>query len=108
MWLRAWHMTARQARAYDLRAVVVTDACVRELMADRDHDHVVVTHGYAQSFVITTWLQVPVEAVGFASFAPRPGSITHLRHDDYWHNRTVVDLADTSHLNTSVRERAEL
>ncbi|WP_368680429.1 hypothetical protein R1X32_01100 (plasmid) [Rhodococcus opacus] len=35
------------------------EACVRELMADRDHDHVVVTHGYAQTFVVTTWLQDP-------------------------------------------------
>lgn len=73
--------------------------CVRELMADRSHDHVVVTHGYAQTFVITAWLQIPVEAAGFASFAPRPGSITHLRHDGFWRNRTLVDLADTRHLS---------
>jgi broad specificity phosphatase PhoE len=73
-------------------------ACVRELMADRDHDHVVVTHGYAQTFVITTWLQIPVEAAGFVSFATKPGAITHLQQDDYWRNRTVVALADTTHL----------
>ena len=48
--------------------------------------------------VITTWLQVPVEAAGFASFATEPGAITHLRHDDYWRNRTVAALADTRHL----------
>ncbi|WP_236603552.1 histidine phosphatase family protein [Rhodococcus sp. WAY2] len=29
-------------------------ACVRGLMADRDHYHVVITHGYAQTFVVTT------------------------------------------------------
>ncbi|MCB5273509.1 hypothetical protein BJG92_01031 [Arthrobacter sp. SO5] len=68
-------------------------------MADRSHDHVVVTHGYAQTFVITAWLQIPVEAAGFVSFAPKPGSITHLRHDDSWRNRTLVDLADTGHLS---------
>jgi len=75
-------------------------ACVRELMADTNHDHVVVTHGYAQTFVITTWLQIPVEAAGFASFATTPGAITHLRHDDDWRNRTVVALANTAHLDT--------
>ncbi|WP_330230166.1 histidine phosphatase family protein [Nocardia sp. NBC_00508] len=75
-------------------------ACVRELMADLGHDHIVVTHGYAQTFVITTWLLVPVEAAGFASFATEPGAITHLRLDDYWRNRSVLSLADTSHLNT--------
>lgn len=73
-------------------------ACVRELMADRDRDHVVVTHGYAQTFVVTTWLRLPVEAVGFAAFATSPGAITHLRHDDHWRNRTVVSLGDTAHL----------
>ncbi len=74
--------------------------CVRELMADGDHTHVVVTHGFAQIFVITTWLQIPVESAGFLSFAPKPGSITHLQHDDYWRNRTVAALAETSHLKT--------
>ncbi|WP_039798226.1 histidine phosphatase family protein [Nocardia araoensis] len=74
-------------------------ACVRELMADADHDHIVVTHGYALTFVITTWMMLPVEAVGFASFATAPGAITHLRHDDYWRNRTMLALSDTSHLD---------
>lgn len=67
-------------------------------MEDRDHDHVVVTHGFAQTFVITTWLQVPVEAAGFVSFTITPGAITHLRQDGYWRNRTVAALADTRHL----------
>ncbi|MFE7740953.1 histidine phosphatase family protein [Nocardia sp. NPDC057455] len=75
------------------------EACVRELMADTDHDHIVVTHGYALTFVITTWMMVPVEAVGFVSFATAPGAITHLRHDDYWRNRAMLGLADTSHLS---------
>lgn len=75
-------------------------ACVQELMDDRDHDHIVVTHGYAQTFVLTTWLQIPVEAAGFVSFATKPGAITHLRQDDEWRNRTVVALASTAHLET--------
>ncbi|MFF7942421.1 histidine phosphatase family protein [Nocardia gamkensis] len=74
------------------------EACVRELMTDTDHDHIVVTHGYALTFVLTTWMMVPVEAVGFVSFSTAPGAITHLRHDDYWRNRAVLSLADTSHL----------
>ncbi|RDI48520.1 putative phosphoglycerate mutase [Nocardia mexicana] len=75
-------------------------ASVRELMADVDHDHIVVTHGYALTFVITAWMQIPVDAVGFASFATKPGAITHLQLDDYWRNRTLLSLADTSHLHT--------
>lgn len=71
---------------------------VAELMREQEYDHVVVTHGYAQTFVITTWLGIPVESVGFATFSPRPGSISHLQRDDYWRNRTLVAMADTSHL----------
>ncbi|WP_280306890.1 histidine phosphatase family protein [Nocardia neocaledoniensis] len=74
-------------------------ACVGALMTDLEHDHVVVTHGFALTFVITTWMRIPVDAAGFASFAATPGAITHLRLDDYWRNRTLVSLADTAHLN---------
>ncbi|MBB4661803.1 histidine phosphatase family protein [Conexibacter arvalis] len=80
-------------------------ACVDELMADREHDHVVVTHGFAQTFVITTWLRIPAEAAGFASFATVPGAITHLRHDPYWRNRSVVTRAGTDHLETAAPRR---
>ncbi|MFD6389056.1 histidine phosphatase family protein [Nocardia sp. NPDC060259] len=75
-------------------------SCLREVMADTIHDHVVVTHGYALTFVVTTWMQIPVDAIGFASFATTPGAITHLRLDNHWRNRTLVSLADTSHLQT--------
>lgn len=76
-------------------------ACVAALMADEDHDHVVVTHGFAHTFVVTTWLRVPVEAAGFAAFTTSPGAITHLAHDDGWGNRTLVDLGATSHLTAA-------
>ena len=72
---------------------------MRELMDDLDHDHIVVTHGFAHTFVVSAWLQIPVEAAGFATFATTPGAITHLRHDDYWRNRTLAQLADTAHLD---------
>jgi glucosyl-3-phosphoglycerate phosphatase len=78
-------------------AVRVT-SCVEELMADEEHDHIVVTHGYAHTFVVTAWLRLPVEAVGFAAFATTPGAITHLRLDDYWRNRAVIALGDIAHL----------
>ncbi|WP_228782496.1 hypothetical protein [Nocardia abscessus] len=45
----------------------------RPTTADTEHDHIVVTHGYALTFVITTWMMIPVEAAGFASFATEPG-----------------------------------
>ncbi|MFC9893365.1 histidine phosphatase family protein [Nocardia sp. NPDC127579] len=89
-------------RGAETRREVATrvGACVRELMADSAHDHVVITHGYALTFVVTTWMRIPVDSAGFAAFATTPGAITHLQLDDYWRNRALRSLADTSHLNT--------
>ena len=48
--------------------------------------------------MIAHWLRIPEDALAYASFRVEPGSITHLREDDYFHNRTLVELNDTTHL----------
>lgn len=60
---------------------------------------VIVTHGFALTYVITAWLEIPWESAGYASFASNPGSITTLAEDDFFHNRQVATLADITHLN---------
>jgi len=60
--------------------------------------HVIVTHGFALTYIITAWLQIPAIDVGHASFAAAPGSITTLIEDDHFYNRQVAVLADTRHL----------
>lgn len=62
---------------------------------------IIVTHGFALSFVIAAWIKMPIDSVGYISFPAQSGSITHLREDDYWQNRSVIALADVSHLKTS-------
>lgn len=42
---------------------------------------------------------MPVESVGYVDLRVASGSITVVREDDYFHNREVVSLGDTSHLN---------
>ncbi|MFI7064423.1 histidine phosphatase family protein [Kribbella sp. NPDC050124] len=59
---------------------------------------IVVTHGGSASPVIAHWLRIPWDALAYASFRVETGSITHLREDDYFHNRTLVELNDTTHL----------
>ena len=59
---------------------------------------VIVTHGFALTFVIAAWIGMPLPSLGFAEFRSAPGSITTLRQDDYFHNRQVAVLADTGHL----------
>lgn len=65
----------------------------------RSVEHIViVTHGFALTYVITAWLEIPWSHAGYASFASSPGGITTLVEDDFFGNRQLVTLADTSHL----------
>jgi probable phosphoglycerate mutase len=59
---------------------------------------VIVTHGFAVTFVLASWIRMPIESLGYVNFRAAPGSITVLHEDDYFHNRQVVSLGDTRHL----------
>lgn len=61
---------------------------------------IIVSHGFTLTMIVAAWLELPVEASGFLAFPARSGSITHLRQDDFWRNRAVMRLADTSHLDS--------
>lgn len=69
------------------------------LMADPSPQKVIVTHGGTATFVIAHWLGVPLTSVDVLSFRLTPGSITHLREDDYFHNHAVMSLNETAHLS---------
>ncbi|WP_089775726.1 histidine phosphatase family protein [Ruania alba] len=68
------------------------------VMADPAHQKVIVTHAGSATFVIAHWIGVPLSALDFVSFRLDPGSITHLREDDYFHNRTVIALNKIGHI----------
>ncbi len=70
-------------------------AVERVLASDREHQ-VVVTHGFAATYVIAAWIGMPLESTGYVSFGLSSGSITELREDDFFHNRAVVRLNDVS------------
>lgn len=72
--------------------------CVDTIVARSCETQIILTHGFTLSLVIAAWMKLPVDAVGFVTFAAKPGSITHLREDAFWRNRAVVSLADTAHL----------
>ncbi len=73
-------------------------SAVDEILSRPAQDIVIVTHGFALTYVITDWLGVPIAHAGRAGFTAAPGSITTLAEDDYFHNRQVSVLADVSHL----------
>ena len=61
---------------------------------------VIVTHGFAVTFALASWIKMPIESLGYVNFRVAAGSITELREDDYFHNRQIVSLNDTRHLAT--------
>ena len=71
---------------------------VDRIIANPATNHVVVTHGYAMTFVVARWIGLPLEQAGFVNFKSTSGGITHLQEDDFLRNRTVRSLNDTSHL----------
>ncbi|AZM51489.1 histidine phosphatase family protein [Streptomyces sp. WAC 01529] len=60
---------------------------------------IVVTHGFALTFVVAAWIKMPYASLHSVSFRAPSGSITVLREDDFFHNRQVVSLGDTRHLD---------
>ncbi len=60
---------------------------------------VVVTHGYAMTFVVAAWIKMPLESAGWVNFRSNAGGITHLREDDRLFNRYVMSLNDRAHLD---------
>ena len=73
-------------------------AAMDAILESHCEHQVIVTHGFALTFVLGSWIRMPIESLGYVSFRAPSGSITVLREDDYFHNRQVVSLGETSHL----------
>jgi probable phosphoglycerate mutase len=59
---------------------------------------IIVTHGFALTFVVAAWIKMPLEATGYIAVKSTSGGITHLLEDDIFHNRVIVSVNDTTHL----------
>nr|WP_232327832.1 histidine phosphatase family protein [Kibdelosporangium sp. MJ126-NF4] len=73
-------------------------AALDTVLAAPGEHQVVVTHGFAVTFVIAAWIGMPLQAAGQVAFRVASGSITVLRQDDFFHNRALVSLGETGHL----------
>ncbi|MFI7470640.1 histidine phosphatase family protein [Nonomuraea sp. NPDC049646] len=76
-------------------------AAMDEILQRPCEHQIIVTHGGSLTFVVASWIKMPIKAVGYASFRVSSGSITTLREDDYFRYRTVVNLGDTRHLEAA-------
>ncbi|MGW0332525.1 histidine phosphatase family protein [Streptomyces sp. NPDC003011] len=73
-------------------------AAMDEILRRPCEHQIVVTHGFALTFVVASWIGMPLDSLGHVNLRAPAGSITHLREDDFFHNRQVARLADTRHL----------
>jgi probable phosphoglycerate mutase len=75
-------------------------AAMDEILERPCEHQIIVTHGGSLTFVVASWIKMPIESVGYASFRAPSGNITTLCKDDFFHNRQVVSLGDTRHLDS--------
>ncbi|GGM17292.1 histidine phosphatase family protein [Micromonospora yangpuensis] len=73
-------------------------AALERILRSTVEQQVVVTHGGTATFLLAAWIGMPLDAAGLVGVRFSPGSITHLREDDRFHNRWIVHLNDTDHL----------
>ncbi|MFI5772099.1 histidine phosphatase family protein [Streptomyces sp. NPDC051658] len=76
-------------------------AAMDEILRSPCEHQVIVTHGGSLTFVVASWIRMPIGSAGYASFRAPSGSITTLREDDFFHNRQVAGLGDTRHLDST-------
>ncbi len=60
---------------------------------------IIVTHGFALTFVVAAWIKMPLDAAGYIAVKSASGGITHLVEDDVYYNRGIVSINETSHLH---------
>ncbi|MET4059482.1 putative phosphoglycerate mutase [Arthrobacter sp. UYP6] len=67
-------------------------AALERILAAEARNTVVVTHGGSATYLIAAWIGLRLPDAGYVKFQVSPGSITHLREDDFDHDRQVVAL----------------
>lgn len=61
-----------------------------KILNEPEENVIVITHGFALTFVIMAWLRVPVENMDYCGFESSPGGVTLLSEDDLYGNRAVI------------------
>lgn len=73
-------------------------AAMDDILASSSDHQIVSTHGGALTFVAAAFLRLPIEGLQYFRLRARPGGITVLQEDDHFHNRSLRELSDTTHL----------
>ncbi len=78
-------------------AVRVSEA-LTDILEKGARDTVIVSHGFASTFLIMAWIKIPADHMGYCNLAAKPGSVTMLHEDDLFGSRSVTYLCNTAHL----------
>jgi probable phosphoglycerate mutase len=73
-------------------------AALEDILERGALDTVIVTHGFASTFLVMAWMRVPAEHMGYCGLPSKPACVTKLHEDDYFGNRSMVYLCSTAHL----------
>ncbi|MGN6333399.1 MAG: histidine phosphatase family protein [Motilibacteraceae bacterium] len=76
-------------------------AAVDQILQSPAQHQVVVTHGFALTFVVAAFTQLPLDGIAYFHLPATGGGITVLAEDDVFHNRSIVSLNETGHLAAS-------
>ena len=79
-----------------------------EVLASDVKDIIIVTHGFAATFVIACWIGLSIEQADYVKFATAPASLSLLVEDDVFMNRSVQCLNDTHHLVDKANQESGL
>lgn len=75
----------------------ITDALTDILRKDAN-DTVIVSHGFASTFIIMAWMNVPPTNMDYCSFPAKPSTVTLLHEDDLFGSRELRYLWSKDHL----------
>lgn len=73
-------------------------AALTDVLEEGAPDTVIVSHGFASTFLIMAWMKIPAEHMGYCDLPAKTGSITKLHEGDLFGNRSVTYLCSTAHL----------
>ena len=74
---------------------------VNEILDTQSGNIIVVTHGFAMTFLILAWMKIPVAHMDHGHFRPRPGRVTLLEEDEAFENRSLVFYASERYMEPS-------
>ncbi len=69
-----------------------------DILGKGARDAVIVSHGFASTFLIMAWMKVPADHMDYCNFSAKPGCVTMLHEDDLFGSRSLSYLCSTAHL----------